>query len=326
MNKKIMAIGTAFAALLLASCQPVENQKQVVATMFAHYDLTKQLVKGTDIAVDFPVASGIDLHDWEPNVSAIAKVLNADLLITVGLEFDLWVENVLEANTFAGKHLDTSLHVDLLEGHDHEEDHDEDHEEEHEEEHEDHGEYDPHYWLDPANALKMAEVIHENLMELFNEDSMVIHENFENLEAQLNLLIDGFVELTGDNHHDEVVEEEEHDHTTLIYAGHNAFGYFSNYGIEFVTPYSGFSTSTLPTATSIASLLNTIESLGTSYIYASQLEGTAVANSLIENIPTLEILYLSEITNVLESQRDTFTYVGLMEDNLNALELSIDHD
>jgi zinc transport system substrate-binding protein len=322
MNKKIMAIGTAFAALLLASCQPVENQKQVVATMFAHYDLTKQLVKGTDITVDFPVGSGIDLHDWEPTVSAIAKVLNADLLITVGLEFDLWVDNVLDANNFTGRHLNTSLHVDLMEGHD--DDHD-DHDAD-DEDHDDHGEYDPHYWLDPSNALKMSEVIQQNLVELFEEDAALISENFAQLETSLNLLIDGFVELIGDNHHDEEVSEEDHDHLTLIYAGHNAFGYFSQYGIEFVTPYPGFSTSSLPTASSIASLLNTIQTLETTYIYASELEGTAVADALIKEIPTLEILFLSEITNVLESQRDTLTYVGLMEENLAALKLSVEHD
>lgn len=324
MNRKIMTISTAFIALILTSCQPSTNEKQVVATMFAHYDLTKQLVKGTDIAVDFPVGSGIDLHDWEPTVSAISKVLSADLLITVGLEFDLWVDTVLDANDFKGVHVDTSSHVDLLEGHHHEDE--EEHADDHDEEHDDHGEYDPHYWLDPSNALKMADVIKENLIELFDEDTTLIQQNFVQLEASLNLLIDGFVELTGDNHHDEAVVEEVHDHATLIYAGHNAFGYFSQYGIEFVTPYPGFSTSSLPTAASIASLLNVIESLETTYIYASELEGTEVANALIENIPNLEILFLSEITNVLESQRDTLTYVSLMEENLAALQLSFDHD
>lgn len=330
MNKKIMMVSAAFIALVLTSCQSTTNEKQVVATMFAHYDLTKQLVKGTDITVDFPISSGIDLHEWEPTVSAIAKVLNADLLITVGLEFDLWVDNVLDANNFTGRHLDTSLHVDLIEGHhhDHDEEHD-DHDEEHDdhdEEHDDHGEYDPHYWLDPSNALKMSEVIKENLVELFEEDAALITENFAQLETSLNLLIDGFVELIGDNHHDEEVGEEDHEHITLIYAGHNAFGYFSQYGIEFVTPYPGFSTSTLPTASSIASLLNTIQTLETTYIYASELEGTAVADALIAEIPTLEILFLSEITNVLEAQRDTLTYVGLMEANLAALRLSLEHD
>ena len=322
MNKKIMSIYAGLVTLLLVSCQPTTPDKQVVTTMFAHYDLTKQLVKGTDITVDFPIGSGIDLHEWEPTVSAISTVLSADLLITVGLEFDFWVDDVLDANNFTGRHLDTSLHVDLIEGHEHEEDH----VDAHEEHDEDDKEYDPHYWLDPSNALKMSEVIKENLVELFEEDAALITENFAKLETSLNVLIDGFVELIGDNHHDEAVEEEAHGHQTFIYAGHNAFGYFSQYGIEFITPYPGFSTSTLPTAASIASLLNTIQTLETTYIYASELEGTAVADALIEEIPTLEILFLSEITNVLEAQRNTLTYVGLMEENLAALQLSIDHD
>ena len=317
MNKKIMSIYAGLVTLILASCQPIAPDKQVVATMFAHYDLTKQLVKGTDITVYFPIGSGIDLHEWEPTVSAISTVLSADLLITVGLEFDLWVDNVLEVNEFKGVHLNTSLHVDLIEGHDHELD------EAHDEVA---GEYDPHYWLDPSNALKMSEVIQQNLIELFEENAEIITENFAQLATSLNLLIDGFVELVGDNHHDEAVDEETHDHQTFIYAGHNAFGYFSQYGIEFITPYPGFSTSTLPTAASIASLLNTIQTLETTYIYASELEGTAVADALVEQIPNLEILFLSEITNVLESQRNALTYVGLMEENLAALQLSIDHD
>jgi zinc transport system substrate-binding protein len=317
-QKKLTFPTLILAAFVLAACQSSMNTKSVVTTMFAHFDLTRELVKDTDIQVGFPVASGVDLHDWEPTASAIAKVMNADVLITVGLEFDAWVEGVLDTEDFKGTHVDASTHVELITGHDH------DHVGEEEEEHDD---YDPHYWLDPQNALLMAEGIKDALIETFEDDEEKIVENFTSLSTELNLLIDAYTELLGDNHHEQdPILEEEHDHTTLIYAGHNAFGYLIHYGIEFITPYSGFSTSSLPTPAAIAELVDTVELLGTAYIYASELEGTAVADAILDNIPLLEIVTLSTVSNVLESQRDEVSYVSLMEQNLEAITLSIDHD
>jgi zinc transport system substrate-binding protein len=318
MHKQIKMMTVVLSAVILAGCQSSTDNKSVVTTMFAHFDITRELTKETDIQVDFPVAPGVDLHDWEPTVSAISTVMHADLLITVGLEFDAWVEGVLSTGDFKGIHMDASTHVELITGHAHEEEVGEDHEED---------EVDPHYWLDPQNALSMADAIKDALIESFSEDETQILENFEVLSSDLNLLIDGYTELLGDNHHEsDPLPEEEHEHSTLIYAGHNAFGYLVHYGVEFITPYTGFSMSSLPTPSAIAELIDTVEALGSTYIYASQLEGTAVAEAILTNIPGLEIVTLSTIENVITLDRNEVSYISLMQSNLDGLKLSIDHD
>ena len=318
-TNKLFSLAVPLIALTLASCQPAQQKDTVVATLFVHYDLTRTLLTGTDVEVIFPLSSGQDPHDWEPTVRDTISLYNADLLIYTGLEFEPWVDAIIEQPEFKGELLDLSSYVVLLEGHEHEDEEEEDHDEEG---------YDPHYWLDPYNAFLMVGAIQEVLIDIYPQYQSVIEGNALELETNILELVELYSSLLEDNHHEEETyeDEEDHDHVTLIFAGHNAFGYLENYGIEFVSPYSGFSSSTMPSPLAIATLVLLINQLDTSYIYASELEGTAVADALLENIPGLEILTLATLENVTDVQRDTMTYVDFMQQNYEALLLGVHHD
>ncbi|WP_151409781.1 metal ABC transporter solute-binding protein, Zn/Mn family [Anaerococcus sp. Marseille-P9784] len=72
--------------------------------------------------------------------------------------------------------------------HDHDEDHD--HEDANEEEHHHHhGEYDPHLWLSPKNAISQAKVIAEKLSEIDPSNKDYYMDNFKKIEDELEALI-----------------------------------------------------------------------------------------------------------------------------------------
>lgn len=77
--------------------------------------------------------------------------------------------------------------------HDEDQDHDEDHdhedanEEEHHHHH--HGEYDPHLWLSPKNAISQAKVIAEKLSEIDPSNKDYYMDNFKKIEDELEALI-----------------------------------------------------------------------------------------------------------------------------------------
>lgn len=309
-------------ASALASCGLVSQPADIITTVFAHYDLTRSLIKDTNLTVQFPVTPGQDVHDWQPTAQDIQSFYDASLIILNGLDLEPWSENLLSQPELDAEVLILDEYVELLEGHDHEED--------------DHarileslslGEevYDPHYWLDPHNATLIVAAIQEKLVVLFPDELDVINANAVALSNDLETLETAYAALLEDNHHDEEPSED-HDHETLVFAGHNAFGYWMNYGIEFITPYEDFSASTSPTASQISALTTLLESMEEPIIFASLLEGLAIAELLSDQIPNLDIEYLSTLENVKSNEMETLTYLSLMTQNLEALEKALHHD
>ncbi len=308
-------------ASALASCGLVSQPADIITTVFAHYDLTRSLIKDTNLTVQFPVTPGQDVHDWQPTAQDIQSFYDASLIILNGLDLEPWSENLLSQPELDAEVLILDEYVELLEGHDHE----------------DHARwiepllseedevYDPHYWLDPHNATLIVAAIEDKLVTLFPDEIAVINANAVALSNDLETLETAYAALLEDNHHEEDPSDV-HDHETLVFAGHNAFGYWMNYGIEFITPYEDFSVSTSPTASQISALTSLLESMEEPIIFASLLEGLAIAELLSDQIPNLEIEYLSTLENVKSNEMETLTYLSLMTQNLEALEKALHHD
>ena len=310
-----------FASVILASCGLASQPADIIVTVFAHYDLTRTLVAGTDLNVKFPITPGQDVHDWQPSAQDIESFYNASLVIFNGLDLEPWSDNLISQTEFQAEVMILADYVDLIEGHDHEDhaisfeplDAEEDHA------------YDPHFWLDPHNAKLTVTAIQSKIIELFPETADTVNVNATSLIEDLENLETSFEQLLHDNHHEED-DKDEHDHLTLIFAGHNAFGYWMNYGLEFATPYEGFSPSSSPTASQIAALTTLLESMEEPIIYASLLEGLAIAEFLKEQFADLEIYYLSTLENVKSNELETASYFSLMNQNLEQLANAIHHD
>jgi len=78
-----------------------EAEFTVITTIFPTYDWVRQILgeRAGNFNLSFLTDTGIDLHSFQPSVSDMARIMNADVFIYVGGHSDGWVENVLrEAN------------------------------------------------------------------------------------------------------------------------------------------------------------------------------------------------------------------------------------
>lgn len=141
------------AALLLAlpGCTvPAEEARlTVVCTTYPIYLFASSMAEGVEgVEVErLDTGSTSCLHDYTLSMSDMKKLERADVIAINGAGLEEFLEDALQ--TSSAQIIDCSTGVELLENLSHH--HDEDGEEGH-----DHGHWDPHYWMDPANARTMA--------------------------------------------------------------------------------------------------------------------------------------------------------------------------
>lgn len=311
--------------LLLSACTTDEttdaNKPTVVTTLFPQYSIVEALASDYVDNI-FILPFGTDAHDFEPTPSNVTTILRADVLIYTGDLLERWVDQVIKTQQQSSLiFLDLSQVVTLLEDdHDDHDDHDDDHDadqDDHDDDDadhddhddDDHGDFDPHYWLDPHNLEEMAKAIAATLIELMPEHSQSIESNLSAyLEAIEQYELDVF----------EVVSNAQTN--VLIHGGHNAFGYFAaHFGLEYMTPYAGFSTELEPSPQARAELVRTLNLLGTSVIYAEEFINPRVANVIAEETGA-QIVYLFTGENTTEElYNEGVTLIQMLYMNLERI-------
>ena len=156
-----LVIGAAaqLAALVAAPAWAAVN---VVATTTDLAALVRE-VGGNLVTVESIVPAGVDPEAFEPRPGDLAKLRRADLLVRVGLGYDYWLDALVrqigDKRLMRGgeANLDASAGIPLLEirgqsvvnegGHAH-------------------GVANPHYWLDPDNAITVTASIAEALVRI----------------------------------------------------------------------------------------------------------------------------------------------------------------
>ena len=177
-----MAAATLLAALLAAlAAAPALAAINVVATTTDLAALVAA-VGGNLVAVESIVPAGVDPEAFEPRPSDLGRLRRADLLVRVGLGYDYWLDALVKQTgeqrlTRGGEaNLDASAGVPLLEtrgqsvvnegGHAH-------------------GVANPHYWLDPENAITVTAGIAEALVRIAPGQRETILANRERFLSQL---------------------------------------------------------------------------------------------------------------------------------------------
>jgi zinc transport system substrate-binding protein len=304
--KKLLLALVLSSALLLSACtdQATNGDREVtvVTTLFPQYSVVEALA-GDYVNNVFILPFGTDAHDFEPTPSNVTTMLRADLLIYTGDFLEGWVARAIRSQNQATlRVLDLSQFVDLLDdthdhsGHDHDADHHDhddhdadhhDHDDHDDHDGHDHGEFDPHYWLDPHNLEEMAKAIAEELI-------LLVPQHEASIRTNLNNYLD-VIEQYEDDVKATIARAQTR---TLIHGGHNAFGYFAaHFGLEYVTPYSGFSTEIEPSPQARAELLRTMQSVGATVIFAEEFINPRVANVIAQETGA-EIIYLFTGENI----------------------------
>ena len=159
--KKTIFICILAALLSLPSCAPAgeEARLTVVCTTYPVYLFASAITEGVDgVAVErLDTGSTSCLHDYTLSMADMKKLERADVIALNGAGLEEFLEDALATSDAAV--IDCSEGVELLESLSH--DHDED---DHSHDGHDHGHWDPHYWMDPANARIMAANLRNNMV------------------------------------------------------------------------------------------------------------------------------------------------------------------
>ena len=173
----LFALLTVLSVLFSACTQSPETTSgklNVVATTTFIGDVTKQ-IGGDLIDLSVMMPAGADPHSFEPTPADLSKVADADLVLVNGIEFEGFLEKLIENAGDEAKvvtvseGIETIAFVEAVDEHADEEHADEEHvDEEHAH---DHGEFDPHVWQDPNNVIvwvnQMADALSAGIVAQF---------------------------------------------------------------------------------------------------------------------------------------------------------------
>ncbi len=181
MRRTFFALLVAAIAAIAAAATPVWAAPRVVATTTDIAALASA-VGGDLVTVDTIVPPATDPEAFEPRPGDLDKVRHADLLVRIGLGYDYWLDTLVnrvgDPRLMRGgvAYLDASVGIPLLEirgqsainegGHAH-------------------GVANPHYWLDPDNAIIVTAAVAEALTRLAPARRDRIRANRERFLAKL---------------------------------------------------------------------------------------------------------------------------------------------
>lgn len=292
---------------------------QIITTLFPQYDFAREIVKDKG-EVSLLLPPGVEAHSYEPTPQDIGNIKKADVFIYTGEYMEPWAEKVIknvgEDNVAI---VDLSGGIKLIDEDDHEHneleaDH-EGHEDEHEEDNNNghdghhHGGKDPHIWLDPVYAQKMVDDIVETVVKVDKDNEDFYRANGEAYKKKLAELDRKFTETF-----------EKTEHKTIIYGGHFAFGYFAKrYGLDYISPYNGFTPNAEPTPQRITELIQNMKSSGMNVIYYEELIDPKIAKIISEQTGA-KMMLLHGAHNVSKEELELgISYIKIMEDNLEKL-------
>jgi zinc transport system substrate-binding protein len=300
-------IGVFLFVLFLPSCPgrgvDTAGKPAVVCSIFVVYDVARA-IGGEEAAISLFTPPGAEPHTYEPSARDILGLKNARLFLYTGGLMEPWADRVLQA--VGGPTLtatDVTRGIELLtaveeesghtaQGHDHT-----------------NGPVDPHFWLDPLRLATAAGNVEEALVgidpahgDLYRQRAAQYRAALEKLDRDIR---EGLAGRKG---------------STLVYGGHNTFGYFGiRYGLSFISPYAGFSPQAEPQARKLVELRAMMEKLHLSVIYYGEGVDPQVARTLAASVNGRLVMLHAAHNVSAEELAAGVTYLSIMRDNLAKL-------
>ncbi len=308
MKKKILSFfNILLIAIALCSCTALSHDDgkiNVVTANFPAYCFAKEIC-GDNAEVKLLLPLGSESHHYEPTGKDMVKIQKCDLFIYTGSESDAWIDKVLSSIDSEIKTLKMTDCVKLIEvGHSHD----------HEENEGNHtAEYDEHVWTSPLNAIKISEAISNEMQKIDNENAESYKENTQKYTAELQSLHNDFVSFF------DSIENK-----TMVFGDRFPFVYFAHeYGIEYASAFPGCADHSEPSASTIAGLIEKINSEKISTVYHIEFSNMKIANTLSEATGA-KIAQIYTCHNVSKEQFESGEdYISLMRANLDTLKESM---
>lgn len=301
---------TLLAALFLTACGSAstgsDDAVKVLASTTFLADIA-QNVAGDRLTVESLLPVGADPHAYQAAPSDVAKIAESDLLILNGVEYEHFIEPLLE--NAGGERLVIEATAGL-EPHAMEEHGDEDHAvvAESADGHE-HEAGDPHMWLDPNLVVRYVENIRDGLIQADPAGEQVYKSNADAYIAQLKDLDAWIVKQVN------TIPEERR----LLVTNHEAMGYFAErYGFTVVdTILPSFSSEASASAQEIAASIELVKDSDAPAIFLGDIENTDLADQIAAEtgVKVVNDLHLESLTDGAPAA----TYIDMMKHNVTQI-------
>ena len=224
----------------------------VVATFSILGDMVKR-VGGEHVDVTTLVGPDGDTHVYQPTPADARAVNEAQVLFVNGLQFEGWLERLIDASGFRGVLVAATDGVELIAFDDEHDDDDEHADDDHDDDdHHDHGVFDPHAWQSLRNAMVYVDNIAEALAKADPGNADAYHRNRDSYADELEALD---AEIRG-------IAATLPVSSRTVVTSHDAFQYFGrDYGLTFIAP-QGLSTESEASAQDVVRLIEQIRELG----------------------------------------------------------------
>lgn len=240
---RLMVILSAIA-FVLSACggQPTsrEASDRVILTSTTFLADMARNVAGDRVTVESLLAPGADPHEYQAVPSDVQKIAESMVVIINGLDYDQFIQPLLDAQQTGGTRLVITA-SDGLEARQMEEES---------------GEIvtDPHMWMDPTRAIKYIESIRDGLTQADPDGGEIYKANADTYISQLEELDFWITEQVT-----QIPQERR-----LLVTNHDSLGYFAEqYGFTVIgTIVPGVSSGAAPSAQEIARLIDEINSTG----------------------------------------------------------------
>ena len=296
-----------------------EGKISIVCTTYPQYDWIREIVGEQSDSFDliFLLDNGVDLHSYQPTAEDVAKIASADMFVYVGGESDGWVKDALKEATNKDMKVvnmlevlgDTVKEEEVVEGMQEEEHADEEHQEEEKE-------YDEHVWLSIGNAVKLTEILSQNIQELDEKHAAVYDANTKEYVKKLEKL---------DQEYAETVQAGSQ--RTVLFGDRFPFRYLvDDYDLNYYAAFVGCSAETEASFETITFLAGKIDELGLKTILVIDSSDQKIANTIKENTSGKDqsILVMNSLQCITEDDKNGNTgYLQVMEDNRKVLEKAL---
>ncbi|WP_241675068.1 metal ABC transporter solute-binding protein, Zn/Mn family [Paenibacillus luteus] len=297
------------------SSNGVNQQVSVVTSFYPLYFLASE-IGGEHVKAVNLVAAGVEPHDWTPKSRDLDTASKAQLFLYHGAGLEGWVDGFLKGlskdSTVITKEISDG--IALIEGteDEHEDEHADDHE--HEDEHadeeahdHDHGGLDPHTWVSPKSALKLAENVKNSLIEVDSANQADYEKNYEALKLKIEAIDADYTAKLSQTTNKNIV------------TSHQAFGYLArDYGLKQIS-IMGLSPDAEPRAQDLLNIAKYVKANGVKYIFFEELVSDQLAKTLASEAD-VETMVLNPLEGLTPSQeKEGETYLSLMERNLQNL-------
>ncbi len=275
----------------------------IVVSTFSQYEAACA-VAGDTLHIRSIIPLGSDTHMFTPNPTQVADISKSALFVYNGAGFETWAQSLTTALPKSTQVIDMSQHVVLQKSDEHQEDHDD--------EHHDHGTYDPHYWLDIDNMIKMTQTLDTEFSKLSPLQAEIFHKNARAYIAQLQKLKSEYTAGLA-----------ECKNRTLV-TNHDAFGYLARANKLENVSVIGLSSDEQPSAKNIAEIISAVKEHGVKTIFFEELINDNVSQTIAKETKAIAIP-LQPLENISEDELKSHqTYLSIMRENLAKLRESME--